>query len=170
MSNWLRQSLSLKDPIFFFLMNFRSVFRKAWTKERKLDLLWINEKIKTSSVCALVTSPLLIRETHLLRRYCCLCAQSEKDREGEEQRRRLIFPTPNDILKTHNDSMSNEPYKKPEHSSVWSPAPSWAMPSQPLSQGQVIGRVEHTLTVKTTFRLLSISISFGNPLLPHRTR
>lgn len=58
-------------------------------------------------------SPHLIRETHLLRWYCCLCAQSEKDREGEEQRRRLIFPTPNDILKTHNDSMSNEPYKKP---------------------------------------------------------
>lgn len=34
--------------------------------------------------------------------------------------------------------------KSPEHSSVWSPAPSWAIPSQPLSQGQVTGCVERS--------------------------
>lgn len=116
MSNWLRQPVSLKNPNFFFLMNFRSVFRKAWTKERKWDLLWINEKIKTSSFCAQVTYPLLIRETHLLIWYCCLCVRVygvRKTGKGQSKGEDSSSQRPTTSLRHIMTPWAMKPYKKP---------------------------------------------------------
>lgn len=107
---------------------------------------------------------------------CSLCVQ-ESDRQGEMRRDRGEHPSfqklpqgtqcplsASDFCMKPRTQLCRRATLHPEllTSLISKVTFSWV--------GNTVTRRGCTLTVKTTFRLLSISISLGKPRLPHRTR